>query len=166
MKVCNTLKKKKKTKCFVWWGFLGAEGLSVFWWECILEGVGLGFWLGLCFLVRFGWGEGEERKRMGLYELFLWSTKVPCVGFEFTQTGLIWDCHKGHMVLEGAYGLEEGIHCSAAEPSHLVYLWGKLIVPWGRLHIYLGSHYKVLLFEPGCSAPIVIYLLELFSLKK
>lgn len=122
----------------------------------------MGFWLGVCFLVRLG-GGGERR---GLYELFLWSTKVSCVGLEFTQTGLIWDCHKGHMVLEGAYGLEEGIHCSAAEPSHLVYLWGKLIVHWGRLHIYLGSHYKVLLFEPGCSAPIVIYLLELFSLKK
>lgn len=64
--------------------------------------------------------------REGGSELFLWPLKVPFVGFEFTQTGLIWDCHKGHMVFEGAYGLEEGIHCSAAEPSQLVYLWGKL----------------------------------------
>lgn len=57
------------------------------------------------------------------------------MGFEFTQTGLIWDCHKGHMVLEGPDGLEENIHCSAAEPSQLLYLWGKLGVHCGNLRV-------------------------------
>lgn len=54
------------------------------------------------------------------------------MGFEFTQTGLIWDCHKGCMVLERAYGLDEGIRCSAAGPSQLVYLWGKLKSSLGK----------------------------------
>lgn len=57
--------------------------------------------------------------------LSLWPTKVPCVGLESTQTGLIWDCHKGQMVSEGAYGVEEGVGCSAAEPSQLVHLQGE-----------------------------------------
>lgn len=46
-------------------------------------------------------------------ELLKWPAKVPRVGFGFIQTGLIWVCHNGHMVLEGAYGLREGVHLSA-----------------------------------------------------
>lgn len=70
------------------------------------------------------------------------------------------------MVLQGAYGLEEVIHCSAPEPSQLVCLWGKLKCSLGKAARYLGSQYQISLFEPGCSVPIVIYLLELFFLKK
>lgn len=54
-----------------------------------------------------------------------WPTKVPRVGLEFAQTGLIWDCHKGQMVSEGAYGVEEGAGCSAAEPPQLLHLRGE-----------------------------------------
>jgi len=93
----------------------------------------------VCFLDRSSvWG------KMGIFfiiylkrELLKWPAKVPCVGFGFTQTGLIWVCHKGHMVLEGAYGLGEGVHRSAVEPFQLVYLQGKFrsllenyLCPW------------------------------------
>lgn len=52
------------------------EGLSVFWWEWILEGIGLGFWLGVCFLVRLGGGGEREGASMsysyGLQRYHVW----------------------------------------------------------------------------------------------
>lgn len=70
------------------------------------------------------------------------------------------------MVLQGAYGLEKIIHCSAPEPPQMVCPRGKLKCSLGKTAHYLRRQYQISLFEPGCSVPIVIYLLELFSLKK
>jgi len=50
-------------------------------------------------------------------------------------------------------------------PSWFIY-GVNLRIHCGRLLVYQGSQYEVLLFEPGCSAPMVIYLLEQFSFKK
>lgn len=137
----------------------------IFWWQVHFGGDRFGgfFWeggSGFCYH-RGGFFEGE-----GDPQLFLLPTKVPYVGFEFTQTGLIWDCHKGHMVLQGAYGLEEVIHCSAPEPPQLLCPRGEVKCSLRETAHYLGRQYQISLFEPGCSVPIVIYLLELFSTKK
>lgn len=87
--------------------------------------------------------------------MFLLPTKVPCVGFEFTQTGLIWDCHKGHMVSQGAYGVEEVIHCSAPEPSQLVCPWGNSTVHWGKLHITWGGRIRFHYLSQDAQFPLL-----------